>query len=860
MPTTSPAIDGEDSLHFGETFARRTLPAIVGLLLLALLVCVTVLVQLAWDQDRKSLAQGQFYADKAIQARKANMLRTLTDYAFWGDAYQHLSHQVDLDWAYQRQNLGPTLFDTFAYEGVLVLGPSGETTYAVIDGQLRELDARQWLQGDLGLLLTQARRAVADDEAVIGLFQVDGRPALVAAAEFTTGGDLQVPVMPGPAAVLLFVDLLSEEKLLALGQEYALPNLRVAEAAAATQSPANLPLGRVADAPVLLSWDPAQPGQHLLSIVLPLMGGVALFFAALAWLVLRHALKAARLMDAGYTRLAQSRADLAASEERFRDVAEIASDWFWETDEKHRLTYLSERFEGVTGLPRRRWLGRPLGELLDGGEQSLSAWLDSHPTRPAAVPHLLCRYRDQDDRQRLCRIASCAIPQGGFRGTASDITEEVAAQARIHYLSHHDSLTGLPNRHRLHEFLEGKLSQAPCLDRPLVMLSIDLNRFKPINDAFGHAAGDRVLHEVSQRLRECIRDEDLLARHGGDEFIMVLSGTYTQAVIEQLCTRLIERIERPYRLNEHEVFIGASIGITLAPHDASQVEELLRYANIALYQAKASGPSGWRFYDPEMNLRICERRQLEQDLRLALGRDDQLCLHFQPRYRLDGLVLVGAEALIRWQHPQRDLLGPDRFIALAEETGLIAPLGDWVLRTACHEAVQWKQPLLVSVNLSPLQFRRSDLVARVKAALDDSGLPAHRLELEITENVMLDDAQGALITLKQLKALGLRLSMDDFGTGYSSLSYLRNYPFDALKIDRSFISGLDDSRDNRAIVQAIIGLGRALSMTVTAEGVETQEQLRLLQGDGCYEAQGFYLSRPLSVQALGALLHSEVDA
>ena len=880
MLVTSQTLADEGALYFSRTFARRTLPAIAGLLLLALLASAVVLVQIAHSQDRQALAQSLFYADKALEARRASLLRSITDNAFWGDAYQHLSERVDTGWAFESQNLGPSLYETFDYEGVLVVSPNGTTSYAVIDGQLRELDARQWLQGDLDSLIAQAREAVEDDEGVIGLLQVDGRPALVAAAEFTTGGDPRVPVMPGPASVLLFVDRLSEAKLLALGQDYALPNLRLATTGTTGDVLASLPLDLAASPASLLTWDPIQPGQHLLARVLPLIGGVALVLTILAWLVLRHALKAARLMDSGYARLMQSRAELAASEVRFRDVAEIASDWFWEVDDAQRLTYLSERFEAVTGHPSSLWLGRRLDELLDCKEHSLAAWLDNAAAQDDHPSTLDCSYSAADGQPRTCRIAGRriagrriagrrtagrqpepeAFDQTGWRGTASDITEEVAAQARIHYLSLHDPLTGLPNRHRLREFLEGKLKQAPSLDQPLVMLSIDLNRFKPINDSFGHAVGDRVLHEVSQRLHACIRGEDLVARHGGDEFIMVLSGAHSEQAIEHVCARLIEQIEQPFRVDGQELFIGASIGISSAPHDANQVEELLRCADIALYQAKTGGRSGWRFYDPQMNLCIVERRQLEQDLRQALGRDDQLCLHFQPRYRLDGMLLAGTEALVRWQHPQRGLLGPDRFIALAEETGLIAQLGDWVLRSACREAMHWPQPLSVSVNLSPLQFRQSDLVARIKAALDDSGLPARRLELEITESVMLDDAEGALLTLKQLKTLGLRLAMDDFGTGYSSLSYLSNYPFDTLKIDRSFIRDLDGATGNRAIVQAIIGLGQALSMSVTAEGVESQAQLQLLQQDGCHEAQGFYLSRPLPVAALRALLASEVDA
>ncbi len=765
MPTNAQAMDGNAALKLGETFARRTLPAIVALLFVTLLASVAILVHLARSQDQRSLQQSHFYAEKALQARQESTLRVLVDNAIWADAYKNLSLRVDLGWAYDNQNLGSALYHTFGYEGVLVIDPAGHTRYAVINGELAQIDARQWLQGNLEALLNLARDAVEDEDnpAVIELMQVQGRPALVAAAELQPDTDARPGAEAGAASILLFVDILTEEKLATLGRDYALPNLRVHSPEATLQAGPLLRLGEADGRPVMLSWDPEQPGRHLLQWVLPLIAVAALVLAGLTWQVLRHALGAIRLLDSGYARLTQNRAELAVSEARLRDVAEVASDWFWETDAELRLTYLSERFAAVTGHPPSHWLGQRLEQLLDCEGPELGVALGDERNT------LTCRYTAANGHQRICRLVGRRIradaPVAGYRGSASDITEEAQAQARIQYLSQHDTLTGLPNRHQLHEFLQGKLRQPPSLTQPLVMLSIDLNRFKPINDVFGHAAGDRVLHEVSQRLRSCIRDEDLVARHGGDEFIMVLGGCYSEQAVEQICMRLIETVEQPYRLQAHEVFLGISIGISSAPADACEVEELLRYADIALYQAKASGRSGWRFYSQEMNQHLVERRQLEQDLRQALTSGDQLQLHFQPRYRLQGKGLAGAEALVRWQHPQRGMIAPDQFIGIAEETGLIVPLGEWVLRRACQQAMSWDEPLLVSVNLSPLQFRRYDLVQQVEAILAETGLPPARLELEITESVMIDDAEGALVALTELKALGLRLSLDDFGTG-----------------------------------------------------------------------------------------------
>ncbi len=865
MPRPLPHSETTASAHFRATFARRTLPAIVTVLLLALIATTATLLHVARQQDAQAAQQSLLFANKAIEARQQGLAGSVSDNAFWGDAYQHLHQRVDLEWAYTRQNLGPSLYQDFGYEGLFVIAPNNTTLYSVIEGELSTLDIRQWLRGDLEQLLARARDTTQEAEPQLAMMQVGDYPARVAAARLTSGDDPSVSEIAGPASVLIFVDVLGAQKLEDYGQNYQLANLRIPrDAQDATEQPALTLLTDTGTA-LLLRWDQSHPGREMLLMVMPLLGLLGLALTALTWLVLRHAMANARLMELGYSRLESSKAALAASEARFRDVAEATSDWIWEVDADYRLTYLSGRFEAVTGLPPASWLGRPLSELLSCDGQPLIDWL-STPLRPKADRSTLdCRYLAADGQRRTCRIASGPISKdirgdSHYRGTASDITEEVEAQARLQHLSQHDALTGLANRNHLREFLEGKLNNLPPIEQPLVMLSIDLDRFKPINDALGHAAGDQVLHEVARRLRECTRDDDLLARHGGDEFVMVLSGIYSRENIDQLCGRLIEKIKQPFLIENQEVFIGASIGIAMAPQDAGQVEELLRYADMALYQAKAAGRNTWRFYAQEMNERIVERRQLEQDLRLALNRTDQLCLHYQPRYRVDGLQLAGAEALVRWQHPQRGLLGPDHFIPLAEETGLIVPLGTWVLRNACIEAMRWTQALPVSVNLSPLQFRCSDLVDQVRSALDESGLPADRLELEITESVMLEDAEGARVTLKQLKALGLHLSMDDFGTGYSSLSYLHTYSFDTLKIDRSFIADLDVSPDRRAIVQAIIGLGRALSMTVTAEGVENQRQLGLLQEDGCYEAQGYYLSPPLPAAALRPLLHCAVDA
>jgi diguanylate cyclase (GGDEF)-like protein/PAS domain S-box-containing protein len=819
------------------------------------LLASVLLIYIAYKQNHDAEAHSRFYTEKAVLSLEKSVRLTIKDYAFWGDAYEHLHKVVDTDWAFVRQNVGSSLFNDFGFQGVFVIDPAGRTVYSVIDGQLQSVGAEQWLKQPIAALIERARAGVESETPVTAFFNVGGIPVLVAAAPLTPGTDPQIKADSRPASVLLFVTKLDASRLSALGSDFGVDQLRAPIGDGAVLTLPFLPLGETGAAGIL-QWKPARPGDQLLTFILPLIGVAGLIIGLMTWIIRRRTTAAAKAMDASYGSLQLSRTALAASEARFRDVAEASSDWIWEIDCDLRFTYLSERFEVVTGLLRTHCLGRPIDEVLMSDQGPFSQWLKSHSRRANAI--LQCGYLAGDGQARISRLSVREMEGLGYRGTASDITEEVAARRRIEYLSQHDALTGLANRTRMQEFLDGKLKAAPTLDEPLVMLSIDLDRFKPVNDLLGHAAGDQVLNEVSQRLGQCLRSDDLVARVGGDEFVLVLANMASQDEVEALCKRLIECIEQPFQVDEHEVFISASIGIAMAPVDATQADELLRYADIALYEAKDAGRNTWRFYAGDMNARIIDRRQLESDLRHAI-KQGELCLHFQPRYQIEGRRMAGAEALVRWQHPQRGLLGPDIFIPVAEETGLILPLSNWVLHNACVAACTWPEEFFVSVNLSPTEFQRGHLVSRVKAVLAQTGLNPARLELELTENVMLEDAKGALIVMQGLKALGVRLSMDDFGTGYSSLSYLRSFPFDGLKIDRSFVTGLTAGGDDQSIIQAIVGLGRALSLTVTAEGVETIEQLQALQEARCDEVQGYFLSRPIDARAIGDLINVEAE-
>jgi diguanylate cyclase (GGDEF)-like protein/PAS domain S-box-containing protein len=774
---------------------------------------------------------------------------TLKDYAFWGDAYKHLHLQVDPEWAFVRQNIGATLYADFGLQGLFVVDDSGKTVYAVVNGELKNISVEGWLGQPLGALVAQARKVAAQETPVTSFMSVNGVPAIVAAAAITPGTDPTIEPDDRAASVLIFVDLLTADKLATLGRDFGVKDLRVATPSERHQT-SYFVLGANGEGGTL-RWTPPTPGSRLLALGLPLTGVAALLVCLMAWVILRRTTAAASALDESYRSLQQSQAALATSEARFRDVVEASSDWVWEIDHDCCFTYLSERFETVTAFCRQDWIGVSIDALLTSQMGTLSQWL-SIPNRKPDIT-VSCRYINIQGEERVTRLSARQLPEGGFRGTATDITEEVEARRRIEFLSQHDALTGLPNRVRLQEFLDGKFKALPTKEQPLVMLSLDLDRFKPVNDLLGHAAGDRVLNEISARLSECVRHGDLVARVGGDEFVLILTDAKDPHEVESLCRRLIESIELPLVVDGQEVFVSASIGIAMAPTDAREAAELLRYADIALYEAKAGGRCTWRFYAGDMNARIIERRRLESDLRFAI-KHGELRLHFQPRFRISDGRMVGAEALVRWQHPERGLVSPEKFIPIAEETGLILPLGDWVMKTACSYAAKWPSHLFVSVNLSPAEFKRGNLIARVQQALTESSIEPSRVEFEITEGVMLEDAVGGLELMHQLKRLGVRIAMDDFGTGYSSLSYLRTFPFDGLKIDRSFLTRLGESEDDQAIVQAIVGLGKALSLTVTAEGIETAEHLALLKAVACEEGQGYFLSRPLEAKAFHALL------
>ena len=441
---------------------------------------------------------------------------------------------------------------------------------------------------------------------------------------------------------------------------------------------------------------------------------------------------------------------------------------------------------------------------------------------------------------RAFSVVNKPLSGGGWLATHEDITERQRSEDRIAHMARHDALTDLPNRVLLLEQLNHEIKRVKR-GECLAVLCLDLDHFKSVNDALGHHIGDELLKLVGERLRGCTRELDIVARMGGDEFAIIMTQMEQAADAATLSKRIRDSVIKPYQIEGHQIVTDISIGISVAPMDAVESNELLRNADMALYDAKGDGRGTFRFFEPEMNTRMKVRRELEMDLRKALA-SEQFELHYQPLVVLETNEVNGFEALLRWNHPTRGLVSPADFIPIAEETGLIVPLGEWVLKAACNEAVDWPPHIKVAVNLSPAQLNSRNLVGMVTDALEESGMPPQRLQLEITETVLLQNTFTTLATLHELRKMGVQIALDDFGTGYSSLSYLRSFPFDKIKIDRSFIQDLSNGAEPLAIVNAVAGLAKCLNMTSTAEGVETRQQMEVLQSIGCTEMQGYLFS------------------
>ncbi|HVY17212.1 MAG TPA: EAL domain-containing protein [Rhodopila sp.] len=529
---------------------------------------------------------------------------------------------------------------------------------------------------------------------------------------------------------------------------------------------------------------------------------------------------------------------LLISREVLRNTVNAVSQGIIMVDRRGRIPVINRRAGELLRLPAPLTRSDPVIE-------SIVDWRESGEQPKDDVVR-----RNTGTQELVLEVHTHALPDGSTVRTYADITEREKAAAAIAHLAHHDDLTDLANRRLLIGRLEAATSRAKRTDEGCTVLCIDIDGFALVNDLHGHVFGDRVLRQAARRIEELAGPADTVARLEGDAFCVLRSDHPAKAV--SFAERILAAIHQPYRVDGQEVLLSASIGIALCPSDGASADELLTNADTALYHAKAAGRNSYRFYDPDMDVRTTQRRQLEQELRDALERQE-LSVFYQPIFDSMTCRPVGFEALARWQHPTRGFIPPDAFIPVAEESGLIVPLGQWVMETACREAACWPEPLRVSVNLSPKQFLLADLADNILTALADSGLPARRLSVEITEGVLIDNRERARTTIQALKRQGVRISLDDFGTGYSGLSYLRQYPFDTIKIDKSFVRSLADDGP-QAIVQTVLTLARRLGVNVIAEGVETREQLRWLRAAGCGQIQGFLLGGPMLPEEIDSFL------
>ncbi len=542
------------------------------------------------------------------------------------------------------------------------------------------------------------------------------------------------------------------------------------------------------------------------------------------------------------------------------DYEETRQGWFWETDRRGLLTYISAPIAQTMGVKADELCGQPFTVLFDleatGAESQRT--LNFHLSSCSAFTELPLRAAI-GDRELWWSISGRAYFDNfdnfvGFRGSGADLTESRRSQQRASRLAAYDSLTGLANRHQMSQVLEKILAGRIEANRACVIMLLDLDRFKRVNDTMGHPAGDALLVQVARRLEAAVGNLGRVGRLGGDEFKIILPGRVDDAALKSLAETIIAVLSQPFTIDGKRVVIGASIGITRTPEDGESNEVLIRNADLALYAAKDAGRGRYHFYAEDLHADAEARAEIESDLRDAIARNE-LSLVYQPHVDTATETITGFEALLRWQHPMRGRVSPNHFISIAEESGLICEIGEWALYQACKDLSRWPANINVSVNVSPLQFAKTEFPAIVAGAIAKAGVDPSRLELEITESVFLSDDQGAEAMFAALKEVGVRLALDDFGTGYSSLGYLKQAPFDKIKIDRSFVSGITDPGSrNGAIIASITGLAHALGMETIAEGVETMDQLELVRLYGCSHVQGFIYERPMTAEAACAKL------
>ncbi len=812
------------------------LPAILVTLVTFAIVLSSLAQMAATVNNIESTLTGRS-ATAAMQSTLRHLEATDKDYAQWDDAVRNLYGTVNTDWAIG--NIVTTTSDAALFDTFYVVEREGRTVLAYRHGEPVSLT----LTEAFGPSLTSMIAALPADgktyAASAGVVRGAWGLATVAVGPIVpTSADFQN--RPKQSRYLIVAKALDAAAVEQLRQDYVIDGLRLANPTA--PEPLKIDLADTTGTVIsALAWSPGRLGSQARARVSPLvLTMLALIGVTMALLFI----VALRGWKAGKTREFQLD---AALNNMVQGLCMF--------DANHRLAIFNHRFPAIFRIPPDKIvLGMSLPQVMalardvdadpDAALTAAQRSLLNNPLSGAAVTNLL--------DGRVISITHRPTGDGGFVVTFEDSTERVRAEERVRHLAHHDPLTDLPNRVTFYECMDNALGHLRASGFSAI-LSLDLDHFKSVNDTLGHPVGDLLLQTAAERMRSCIREDDTVARLGGDEFAVLQVAPANPTDITALASRLIEVVGAPYELDGHQVVVGASVGVAMAPADGNVPDVLMKNADLALYRAKADGGGVYRFFEAQMDARMQARRALELDLRKAVV-NGEFEVYYQPIVDVKTARVVSCEALLRWNHPQRGMIAPLEFVHIAEETGLIVPIGEWVLRQACAEAARWPVDVTIAVNLSPAQFKNRNLVPSVVNALAASGLPAGRLELEITELVLLQENEGAFDVLRALHDLGIRIAMDDFGTGYSSLGYLRSFPFDKIKIDQSFIRDLPNKEDSIAIVRAVVGLSSSLGIATTAEGVETKEQLASVTTEGCTEFQGFLFSVPRSAIEIERLL------
>jgi diguanylate cyclase (GGDEF)-like protein/PAS domain S-box-containing protein len=868
---------------------RRILLAIVALQVLGIAVVTALLLVAAAGQDRVAAAASRRAVESAITSLQRRVLGMVTDSAFWDEAVDNIHVRINREWIDAYYNLAYA--DSMEIDDILAVGPDGRPSFVFCRDEAAG-DALKLTGGAHILpLVAAARESREGPPSATGFTLIGGAVHWAAASRLRYVDEDRSPA-PAESSYLIYARHLGDAGLAAISEDHALEPLTML-----IGPPEALPSPRQGEERLTIhafgsgqaigaiAWLPERPGVQLLKRAAPVAALAVALMLSLLLVIAVSARRAGRALDRTAAQLATARNTLEAkvaertqallaAEARLRGIFDHAAEGIFQLTDDGRYIGVNPAMASIFGYASvEAFLAHaPDHTRQDGDKRGEFVRLIQTFGK---VSDFTARARRQDGEQiwisQNARLVHQDDGQVFYEGMLSDITHRKRIEEQLVHDALHDPLTSLPNRKLFEERLAQALARAAGGggSEPAVLL-VDLDRFKLINDSLGHAAGDELLIVMAQRLSHCLRRADTLARLGGDEFAVLTENGRGDGCLA-LAQRLQDACRRPFLLRGREVYVSLSIGAAVADRRTDpafaplEPSELVRNADIAMYQAKARGRGLSVAFTSDMHTSVINRLRVESELRQALA-NDELVVVYQPIVALDGCTLAGFEALVRWQHPERGLIAPVDFIAIAEESRLIQPLGEVVLRKAAEDMAAWIEAesvppeMFVSVNLSPLQLEGEDLVERVAGILGQAGLPPHRLKLEITETAMMSNPIDVRAKLKALDALGIRLCIDDFGTGYSSLSQLYSYPFDTLKIDRSFISKLTSSEDGMALVRSILHLAENLRLAVVAEGVEDPAQKEWLRSQGCTFAQGYLFARPLPAEAATRLLHDSLAA